>query len=431
MKTNRRQKRFARVLAWILAVWMPAAALFGCAEKPAAETGEQISPAIDLLRKKQASGLSFCTPRYEDKVFSAAEFEKKLGVKPEYVIVNTLPASETGTLLLNGRAVLSGQTVPASALDGLRLIPGDADAAVFLLTAKADGWENVPMVCRVSFLEHENFAPVARDVSLGTLTGVACFAGLSSLASDPDGDPVEFRVVSYPRHGVLEFRGDSAVYLPEESFSGKDSFTFAAVDPYGACSRECEVSLNVEKNGSGILFDDLKDSPIHLAAIGLCADNVMTYRLENGKYLFEPEGEVSKIDLLVMMMCLRGLETEVAAVADTEAIDDAGLSSGKKGFLQYAIAKGVARLEDGKFLPNEPATAADAAFMAQKLLGLPSLAAKKEFSDLADAPAWAEDALVTLDAAGILERDGALNAGQQLTRADVAGILDGMKRAGA
>ena len=88
-------------------------------------------------------------------------------------------------------------------------------------------------------------------------------------------------------------------------------------------------------------------------------------------------------------------------------------------------------MEDGKFLPNEPATAADAAFMAQKLLGLPSLAAKKEFSDLADAPAWAEDALVTLDAAGILERDGALNAGQQLTRADVAGILDGMKRAGA
>ena len=432
-KKNEKNHVAGRIAAGTALLLSAALLLSGCSSgvemTGATKSTEQISPAIELLRRKQAAGLSFCTPRYEDKVFSEAEFTEKLGVRPEYIVVNTLPQPDAGTLLLNGRAVLEGQTIPASSLDFLRLIPaeGKEEAATFLLTAKADGWENTPMLCRVALLEHENFAPVAQDVSLETLSGVCCFADLSALATDPDGDGVEYRVITYPKHGTVEFRDGKAVYRPVKSFRGKDSFAFEAVDIYGARSRECTVSMDVSENETGILFADLQDSPAHLAAIGLCADSIMTYRMENGEYRFEPDGEVSKIDLLVMMMCLRGLSGEVSAVADTEAVDDAGLSSGKKGFLQYAIAKGIVRLEDGKFAPNEPATAADAAFMAQKLLGLPTLAAKQKFSDLGDVPAWAEDALVTMDAAGVFRRDGALDAGQKLTRVDVVEILDAMK----
>lgn len=432
-KTNKIPRR-VRVGAGFLALLMLAVLFTGCASGVetalAAESGDQLSPAIGLLRKKQAAGLSFCTPRSEDKVFSEAEFAEKLGVSPDYVIVNTLPAAEAGTLLLNGRAVLAGQTIPASSLSALRLIPaeGEEEAATFLLTVGAPGWESTPVLCRVALLEHENFAPVGQDLTLETLSGVCCFAELCSLASDPDGDGVEYRVVSYPEHGILKLENGKAVYLPADTFDGDDSFAFEAIDPYGARSRECTVSISVWKNESGIAFSDLRESPVHLAAIGLCADSIMTYRYENGEYLFEPEKEVSKIDLLVMMMCLRGLSPEVTAVADTEAVDDVGLSSGKKGFLQYAIANGIVRLEDGKFDPEAPATAADAAFMAQKLLGLPTLAAKQKFPDLADAPAWAGEALITLDAAGVFARNGALDAGQVLTRADAAMILDGMKR---
>ena len=403
----------------------------GCAGRtePASETSDGLlSPGLELLRRQAAAGMRFCTPKNEDKVFSASEFREKLGVMPEYLVIGTLPAPEDGTLLLNGRAVLAGQTVPASALDQLRLIPGQSrsGSASFTVNVRADGWDGVPVRCVVSLLEHENFAPVAADAAVETLAGVSCFVGLERYAQDPDGDGVELRIVTYPRHGTLSTVGGETVYTPEAGFRGKDTVVFRAVDPYGAVSRESTVTITVAGNETGLVFADLERSPAHLAAVKLCASEVMTYREKGGKYYFEPDGEVSKIDCLVMMMCLRGLKEDVTAVADTEALDDEGLSSGKKGFLAYAISEGYVHLEDGRFDPNAPVTAADAAFMAQKLLGIPALAARQEFSDLASAPAWASGSLIAADSAGILRRDGILDAGQTLDRAGVAALLFAM-----
>lgn len=392
-----------------------------------------ISPALEILRGQ--TQLVRCTAKYADLSFSSGDFLALTGESTEYIVINSLPAPETGLLMLNGSAVIAGQTVPVSSLDYLKLVPAagaSADGngppeAVFTFTAKAEGWENRELTCVVALLDGENFPPAAEDLAAETFASVACFTSLA--APDPNGDDdVVYRVTSYPRHGTLSLKGETAVYTPKDGYTGTDTFTYVATDRYGASSPERTVTISVVKNKTGLYFADLVGSPVHNAAIRLCADEVMTYRTGENGYLFDPEGPVSKIDCLVMMMCLCGQAEQVSAAADTEAMDDGVLTAGKRGFLQAGLALGAVHLEDGMFNPNDPVTAADAAYMATVLLGVPALSAKQPFSDLEATPIWACVALVSADSSGLLPaRDGLLDADATLTRADLAQLLENMR----
>jgi hypothetical protein len=250
-------------------------------------------------------------------------------------------------------------------------------------------------------------------------------------AADPNGDEVLYDISKYPLRGSVEIVDGTAVYMPEEGFVGEDSFTYVASDRYGSSSAPVTVTFTVAENETGLYFEDLADSPIHGAAIRFCADEVMTYRLEKGSYYFDPEETVSKIYCLVMMMCLMGQDEGVTAVADTEALDDKGLSSGKKRFLRNAIATGWVYWENGKFSPDSPVTVADAVYMAMRMLGTPAMSPKQEFSDLNATPAWACTALVSADSTGIWEAaDGLLNAAQVMTRADLVKLFQNMRSYG-
>lgn len=407
--------------------------LAACGSAPETGGSAALSPALEMLRGQ--TKLVRCTAKYADLAFSSEEFLALTGESTEYIVINTLPAPETGLLMLNGKAVIAGQTVPVSSLDYLKLVPAagaSADGntppeAVFTFTAKADGWENRELTCIVALLDGENFPPAAEDLAAETFESVACFTSLE--APDPNGDAdVTYRVTSYPRHGTLSLRGATAVYTPKDGYTGTDTFTYIATDRYGASSPERTVSISVVKNKTGLYFADLEGSPAHNAAIRLCADEIMTYRVGEDGYLFEPEKPVSKIDCLIMMMCLCGQADRVSAAADSEAMDDSGLSAGKRGFLQTGISLGAVHLEDGMFRPNDPVTAADAAYMATALLGVPALSAKQPFSDLEATPVWACTALVSADSSGLLSaRDGLLDADATLTRADVAQLLENMR----
>lgn len=399
----------------------------GCSGSEAPDALAPLSPAIGQL--KDGTALVRCTAKDTDLAFSRADFCALTGEQTEYIVIGTLP--ESGLLMLGGKAVIAGQTIPVSSLDYFKYIPetaSDAQTAEvhFTFTAKAPGWENREIPATIAVLESDNFAPVANGFDAETFASVACFADLP--VSDPNGDAVECRIVRYPLHGIVSLDGGKAVYRPEDGFAGEDSFVYIASDRYGNESAECTVNIQVSENKSGIYFADLADAPVHNAAISLCADNIMTYRMQDGAYYFDPDEPVSKIDCLIMMMCLTGQNELVTAVTDTEAKDDGTLSAGKKGFLQAAIAHGAVYLQNGAFAPQSDVTAADAAYMAMRLLGVPTLSAKQEFSDLQSAPAWACTALVSADSAGILQAmDGLLDASRVLTRADVALLLQNMK----
>lgn len=420
-------KRF--ICCLLLAAFALSACACGTDSVGTSGSSAALSPALDLLRGQ--TSLVLCTPRYADLAFSRTDFCDLTGEGTEYIVVNSLPTAESGLLLLNGSAVLAGQTIPASSLDYLKFLPasGGENApaeATFTFTAKADGWENRELTCTVALLDGENFPPAAEDATAETYESVACYTSLT--APDPNGDGVTYRVTVYPRHGTLTLDGASVVYTPNEGFTGKDDFSYVASDRYGASAPEKTVTFSVEKNKTGLHFADMTGSPAHNAAIRLCADEVMTYRTGADGYLFEPEKPVSKIDCLVMMLCACGQADGVTAVTDCEAADDDALTAGKRGFLRKGIELGAVHLEDGLFRPNEPVTAADAAFMATALLDVPALSAKQTFSDLDSTPAWACAALVSADSSGILSaRDGLLDADGELTREDVALLLENMR----
>jgi len=50
------------------------------------------------------------------------------------------------------------------------------------------------------------------------------------LASDPDGDPLEYRIVRQPTFGRVGLAGDQATYIPDPGFAGLETFTWAAWD---------------------------------------------------------------------------------------------------------------------------------------------------------------------------------------------------------
>jgi RHS repeat-associated protein len=55
-------------------------------------------------------------------------------------------------------------------------------------------------------------------------------ATVALTASDPDGDPVHFTIVTPPSHGALTGTAPALTYVPAPDFHGLDTFTFAAND---------------------------------------------------------------------------------------------------------------------------------------------------------------------------------------------------------
>ena len=73
-----------------------------------------------------------------------------------------------------------------------------------------------------------NDAPVADGQSVTTNEDTPKAIALS--ASDVDGDPITFSIVSGPSHGSLTGTGPARTYTPEANYSGPDSFIFTVND---------------------------------------------------------------------------------------------------------------------------------------------------------------------------------------------------------
>ncbi|WP_448599762.1 Ig-like domain-containing protein [Thermoleptolyngbya sp.] len=83
----------------------------------------------------------------------------------------------------------------------------------------------------ISITVEPNSAPIANNSSLTTRVNVDR-AGMLS-ATDPDGDPMRFSIVTAPSHGTIVITDTATgayVYTPNPGYSGTDSFTFRAND---------------------------------------------------------------------------------------------------------------------------------------------------------------------------------------------------------
>lgn len=376
-------------------------------------------PAFSVIQKQLK--LTKHSEKSENTIFSKDDFSNLLGEDLSYITVTVLPQTEAGTLVFNGQSVAKGQNLPASQLEYLKFVPsGDIPMASFSFTCDSQSYQGNEMVCEMIFSDSPNSPPVASDSKIETVENISCFAKLN--ISEPNGDPFNVKVITYPSNGYLKLSAKGEiVYTPVKDFHGNDKMVFAVTDAFGNESQTATLSITVEENQSGIYFADMENSQEHLYAHKMCQSDVMIYRYENGSYYFEPEKQVSKMEFLVMLMNVAELDTGITAVADSMVRDDTGLSSGLKGYLTAASEQGLLKLNDGMFSPKEGITFDDAAFMVLNALKLP-LAGSASTDTSGN-----ENALSAVVSSGIITLDGEINGQTVMTKADAAEMLFGIE----
>ena len=103
--------------------------------------------------------------------------------------------------------------------------PGYVGTDSFSFTVN-DG-EAVSSPAVVSILVNEvNDAPTANDQSVSTDEDTAL--GITLTGSDPEGQALDFTILSAPSQGRLSGTAPDLTYTPDANFNGSDSFTFKA-----------------------------------------------------------------------------------------------------------------------------------------------------------------------------------------------------------
>ena len=393
-----------------------------------------ISPALTALEKEIT--LKKCGVAGTDVRFSQEDIDSVLLEKAEFITIDSLPDPSAGYLYVSGAMASEGQLVARSDFEKLVFSPSeDAEGeAVFSFSNASRRQSDTSVVCTVYMLDEINLAPETGDQELVTSKNVAAFKFLK--AADPEGDDMSYVVTSYPAHGYVGIENGTSgyfCYVPEEGFTGKDSFEYAALDVYGNKSRQATVEINVSKPNSEVYFDDLKDHWAHNAALRISEKGLLCGKQdeETGKQYFYPDEPVSRGDFLAMALITAGFEDEVSFVTKTAFSDDSSIPANIKSYAEYAREHGIVNgyiTDDGLtvFDSTSPITRTEAAVMLDRILSLPEAQSDAlAFADADEIPAWAGSAVSSLTECGIMNGTGfgEILPESEVSRAETAQLL--------
>ena len=429
---------FCRGCALVLCVLMlVGGSLISCA-KEENPSPELLSHGVSVFAA--ATDVAVSAPVGNEVVFSAELFERGLNLSEVSALtVKTLPAVTDGELLLGSERVAAGQTVAAENLMYLVFCAAREEEMNTSFTFTVNGG-TVDLTCNVYLLEAVNYTPtvsMASSLSLNVSTYKDLSAHGRLSAYDPDGDDLIFEIVSYPQNGAVRLTDalmGTYVYKPFSGYVGSDSFSYVARDKYGNYSAMATVKLRVETSGTSITYVDMQDSHAYPASLMLTEAGVMSGTQIGSQYYFHPEKNVTRAEFLVMAMNAAGI-SDVPTCYDTGFADDAEIPESMKGYVAtaYAMKYISGSIVDGelKFLPNEEITRAQAAVMVANIMGLEDVAVTPTFADGSEIPAWASEAIYSLNTAGILiSHDGYISATAKLTREETAAMLAAVMRYG-
>ena len=263
--------------------------------------------------------------------------------------------------------------------------------------------------------------PVARNLWLDTYRNVAVTGTLSVALSD--GGEVTYRVTKHPARGALSFDregGAAFTYTPYENKTGRDAFTYVAVDGEGRVSQPATVKVTISKPAVDVFYRDMEGHPAHKAAISLAERGVFTGERLGTAYVFRPDSPVTRQEFLAMAMDALGRDGTGTALPTGFADGDA-IAAWARPYVASALRDGTvqgSREESGMcFCPDRLIRRGEAAVLLDRLLRL----ADAEREDTL--PAWAAQSVANLEAAGVL-LPGA-DPEETLTRAEAAVLLDG------
>ena len=368
-------------------------------------------------------------------VFEAEDFRlKDAGDRTlEAIIIDTLPDPKAGVLLMGEEPVAEGTQVAYRALPGLRFRSNGntqiGEVEFEVTPVFSDGTKGDDAEVTIYLLTKENQGPIARNMDLSTYKNVSITGYFDAV--DSEGEPLTFQLTSNPARGAVQMAEDGSsqfVYTPYENKTGKDAFTYVAVDPAGNVSPEAEVTVVIEKANTTVTYADMEGHEAHKAAIRLAQEGVYMGARVNGRYFFEPDRPVSRVQFLSMAMDVVGLEP-MEDVTQTGFYDDVSIPTWAKGNVCAALKAGI--VQGGKdehgapvFKAQETVTMAEAAVMLDQMLNLADVPA--EVFSVSGEEHWATQSAANLAASGMLrtEQTGTVQLVQPMTMGEAAQLLD-------
>ncbi len=130
----------------------------------------------------------------------------------------------------------SAQCQPCHGLDYLGTVLSRAQTARTLSTPYGTKqlWRGLRVSCYTCHNGPADANPNPNQPPVATGATVTISAGstqtITLAASDPDGDPLQLRIVEQPQQGTVALAGTQATYAPSGVVVGGDAFTFAAWD---------------------------------------------------------------------------------------------------------------------------------------------------------------------------------------------------------
>ncbi len=146
----------------------------------------------------------------------------------------------------------------------------------------------------------QNDAPVANNDEASTIGGVEVDILVASNDEDVDGnlDITSIQIVTDASHGTLQVESINGQvnYLPDEDYSGSDTFTYSICDTNGACD-EATVSIEVKARNVAPQCQDIVIDMV----------DGITFNLDFNDYISDENGD----DIIVLLGDLSGLSGDI------------------------------------------------------------------------------------------------------------------------
>ncbi len=246
-------------------------------------------------------------------------------------------------------------------------------------------------------------APVALDVAGETFCGVYIEIPLS--ATDADGDAVVFKLIDAPRLGSATIEENILKYTPFQK-TGTDKFTYSAIDTAGNTSEPAQIKIKIRKNTAKITYADMGNNPNQYAAICLSQNGVVTGEKIGTSYFFHPSETVTRSEFIAMASAISHLP--ITETAQTDFIDDAGISPWAKPYISAAAESGlvsgyITAAGTAEIRGENPITDAEACVIINNMLS-ENFDVSTPVAALAETsvPVWAATATARLEATNIL-----------------------------
>lgn len=370
----------------------------------------------------------------EELKFSDTDFKSALGISEfKKISIAEIPPSSEGTLMLGQRRVYVGQSIKRKNLSSLVFIPKDNTVAQSSFKFKLDGSQDAAILCEMKFTDKVNYAPkldtdTDETLNVTTQTGISVYGNFK--ATDPEGDAIEYIIVTYPKYGTLsitDMEKGEFCYTPKESYDGKDSFVFVARDEYGNYTNAEKVSLKVTERMSEVVYVDMENSKSYNAAVALTAMGIMSGSRVGDDMYFSPEESVSRAEFVAMAMKTLGIKAD-STLNSTFFDDNDEIPKSLIGYVATAARCGIINGsfdKDGlKFRPNDNITKCEAAIIMANLLEIKAESAVfSEIDGIDTVPVWARGQVGAMYSAGIFSYDEGLDVNEELSREDAAEYL--------